>query len=141
MPGDNIYPSNNLYPTYLPVLSVDNDEYLLDINYLNYMSENVHDEFIYEEGTCKIIRRVGINNGIMYALDNEVVEIRNGIKIEVKKASVIKLKYFANMNYSVQYLLENIYTNSFTTNLDLISKINVSPEQIEISSNKINMNG
>lgn len=141
MPGDNIYPSNNLYPTYLPVLSVDNDEYLLDINYLNYMSENVHDEFIYEEGTCKIIRRVGINNGTMYALDNEVVETRNGIKIEVKKTSVIKLKYFANMNYSVQYLLENIYTNSFTTNLDLISKINVSPEQIEISSNKINMNG
>lgn len=140
-PGDNIYPSNNLYPTYLPVLSVDNDEYLLDINYLNYMSENVHDEFVYEEGTCKIIRRVGINNGTMYALDNEVVETRNGIKIEVKKTSAIKLKYFANMNYSVQYLLENIYTNSFTTNLDLISKINVSPEQIEISSNKINMNG
>lgn len=141
MPGDNIYPSNSLYPTYLPVLSVDNDEYLLDINYLNYMSENVHDEFIYEEGICKIIRRVGINNGTMYALDNEVIETRNGIKIEVKKTSVIKLKYFANMNYSVQYLLENIYTNSFTTNLDLISKINVSPEQIEISSNKINMNG
>jgi hypothetical protein len=70
-----------------------------------------------------------------------VEEERNGIKIAVKKNSTIRLKYFSNMSYKVQYLLDNEYTNSFTTNLDLVSRINVSPEQIEISSNKINLNG
>lgn len=140
-PGDDVYPSETLYPTFLPILSVDTTDYLLDINYLNYLSAEVYDEFVYEEGNCKIIRRVGNDNGTLYALNQEVEEERNGIKIAVKKNSTIRLKYFSNMSYKVQYLLDNEYTNSFTTNLDLVSRINVSPEQIEISSNKINLNG
>ena len=126
-----LYPSSTLYPR-SSILLIDNVEYILDFDFLNYMSATVYDEFVYKDGECKIIRRVGIDSqGNMYALDKEVVEKRKPINLEVKSNSVIKLKSFNNAIYSVTYLLENEYTDVFATQVDVSSRIEQTENKIE----------
>ncbi len=141
-PSDDLYPSNTLYPldSYLSVDGV--DQVRLDINYLNYISPKVCDEFIYEDGKCKIIRRVGVdNNGNLYPLTQEITEERADVIIKVKNNSILKLTSFHNLIYSTLYLLQNNFTDTFAPTMDLISKINISPEQIQIQSNKLKLEG
>lgn len=126
-----LYPSSTLYPRGSNLL-IDDVEYKLDFDFLNYMSETVYDEFIYKDGECKIIRRVGIDSqGDMYTLDKEVVEQRQPVNLEVKSDSVIKLKSFNNAIYSVTYLLENEYTDIFATQVDVSSRIEQTENKIE----------
>ena len=136
-----IYPSSNTY-TAAPILLVNNTEYNIDIDFLNYLSSEIYDEFVCEEERSYIIRRVGIDEqGNKYKLAVELIEERQHVPIKVEGETTIVLKSFSNMTYIAEYLIDNIYTDTFTTNWDLISRINMSPEQIEISSSKINMNG
>ena len=156
-----LYPSSNLFLKN-SVLLIDDTEYKLDFNFLNYINNDVCDEFIYEDGKCQIIRRVGIDSqGNKYALDNEVIENRKDIVLEVDKESVIRLKSFDNVFYEATYLLENDYTETFATNVrlnstieqtteqinlkvsknDIISEINQSAEEVQINANKISLNG
>lgn len=131
------YPSNDLYSKEV-ILQIDDKEYKLDIDFLNYMSNSVYDEFIYEDGKCKIIRRVGINqDGNKYALKNEFVEPRNDITLEVNENSSIQLKYFRNAVLSSTYLLKNEYTDNFVTEVDVISRINLSPGTATIEASKL----
>lgn len=159
------YPSSGIYPKN-SVLLIDNKEYVLDLNFLNYLNEETYDEFLYHDGKCKIIRRVGIDsNGDKYALDNEFIEYRDDIDLEVNETSTIKLKLFNNMTYNVTYLQKNEYTDVFASKVELnssitqtaeqitlevnkkvdeneiISKINQSAEQIQIDANKISLDG
>ena len=128
-----LYPDSNLY-TKSSALLIDDKEYELDLDFLNYMSATVFDEFVYEDGKCKIIRRVGIDSqGNMYALNKEVIEERKPINLEVGSDSVIKLKSFDNAIYNVTYLLENEYTNVFATQVDVSSQITQTNNKIEAS--------
>ena len=98
-----LYPSNDLFGK-SNVLLIDDVEYDLDLNFLNYMNNDDCDEFIYEDGKCKIIRRLGVNdNGELYKLANEIIEFRNDITLEVKSNSLIKLKSFDNAILSSTY--------------------------------------
>ena len=156
-----LYPSSNLFLK-SNVLLIDDTEYKLDFDFLNYINNDVCDEFVYEDGKCQIIRRVGIDSqGNKYALDNEVIEYRKDIVLEVDKESVIKLKSFDNVILESTYLLENDYTETFATNVrlnstieqtaeqisskvsknNIISEINQSAEQVTIKAEKINFNG
>jgi hypothetical protein len=156
-----LYPSSNLFPK-SKILLIDDVEYELDFDFLNYINNDVCDEFIYEDGKCQIIRRVGIDSqGNKYALDNEVIEYRKDATLFVENNSVIRLKSFDNVYYESEYLLENKYTETFATNVrlnstieqtaeqislkvsknDVISEINQSAEEIQINANKINLNG
>lgn len=155
-----LYPSSNLFLK-SSILLIDDTEYKLDFNFLNYINNDVCDEFVYEDGKCQIIRRVGIDSqGNKYALDNEIIEHRKDIVLEVDKTSVIRLKSFDNVFYEATYLLENDYTDTFATNVrlnstieqtaeqisskvsknDLISEINQSAEQITITGNRFVVN-
>lgn len=130
-PSDDLYPSNNLYPLGSYLL-IDNVKYKLDFDYLRYLSATVYDEFIYEDGNCKIIRRVGIDeNDQMYALENEIIEEREGIYLEVNSNSTIQLESFNNVIYKVEYLLENVYTDNFATQVDVSSQITQTENKIE----------
>ena len=126
-----LYPSTTLYPRG-SVLLIDDVEYTLDFDFLNYLSATVYDEFIYEDGKCKIIRRVGIDSsGNKYALDDEIVEYRQPVELLVKSNSIIKLKSFNSAIYSVEYLLENVYTDNFATQVEVSSSITQMAGQIE----------
>lgn len=151
VPKDNkiLYPSNDLYIKSSNLI-IDDKEYKLDINFLNYMNNDDCDEFIYEEGKCKIIRRLGVDeNGELYKLENEIVEFRNDIILEVKSNSSIKLKSFDNAILSSTYLLQNEFTSNFVTEVDAIARINLSPgtavieatKLAQITADKINLEG
>lgn len=124
------YPSNQLFSRSSNLI-IDETEYKLDFDFLNYMSDEICDEFVYDNGTCYIIRRVGIDSeGNMYALDNEVIEPRKNIVLKVKKDSTITLKSFPNGKLSATYLLENEYTNTFATQVDVSSEIKQTADSI-----------
>jgi len=130
-PQDNQYPSGTKYPL-SSILKVDSDEYLLDLDYLRYLSASVYDEFVYTDGKCKIIRRVGIDqNNQMYALDDPVEEEREDIVIYVKGNSTIQMKSFGSLYYKSEYLLENKYTSTFANQVEVKSEINLLGDTIE----------
>jgi hypothetical protein len=134
-----LYPSDELYGKSFK-LQVDETIYDLDINYLNYMNTDTFDEFIYENGECYIIRRVGINeSGEMYKLQKEVKEKRKGTTINVIKDSLIILLGFANAIITATYLTQNDYTKTFATQVEVKSEIKVATDEINIEvAKKVN---
>lgn len=132
-----LYPSSNLFSK-SRILLIDDVEYELDFDFLNYINNDVCDEFVYEDGKCYIIWRVGIDSqGNKYPLDNEVIEYRKDVTLFVDTSSVIRLKSFDNAYYESEYLLENKYTDTFATNVRLNSTIEQTAEQI---SSKVSKN-
>jgi len=128
--NDVLYPSSTLYSKETNLI-IDDTTYKLDFDFLNYMSTTVYDEFIYENGTCYIIRRVGIDSeGNMYQLATEVIEPRRGIILNVKANSTITLQSFPTAILSCTYLLENIFTDSFATEAYVQSNISQTAESI-----------
>ena len=163
----NLYPSNTTYPINSSLsISIDNVEYPLNFKLLNYIDNNVCDEFIYHDGEYKVIRRVGIDeHGNKYPLQEEFVDETGTVDLQVTSNSTIRLKPFENMIYKVTYLLDNQYTDVFATKVEMnssitqtaeeinlevskktdkdkiISTINQSAEQIQINANKISLQG
>lgn len=115
-----------------PKLLIDNIEYEIDLDYLNYISDTICDEFIYMDGKCSIIRRVGIDtNGNKYALESEIIEEREDIILEVKTNSTIYLQTVNDATYEVSYLLENEYTKTFANQLETKAEIEMMSNEIE----------
>ena len=138
-PSNNLFPSSNLYPKSFK-LQIDETIYDLDINCLNYINSNVCDEFVYENGNCYIIHRVGIDeNGEMYELTNEVIEQRKNILINVLENSTITLIEFGNAILTAEYLLQNQYTDVFATEAYVNSEIRQTADEINLEvSKKVN---
>lgn len=139
VPKDNkiLYPSNDLFSK-SSVLLIDDIEYKLDFNFLNYINDTDCDEFIYEDGKCKIIRRVGVDaDGNLYATGQEVIENKKDIDLNIKHNSIIKLKSFDEAILEATYLLENEYTDNFVTEVDVVSRINLSPGTAQIEASKL----
>jgi hypothetical protein len=153
MPSETLTPSETLMPSKgVPsinsvvgedsILLIDNVEYNLDLIFLNYLNNEICDEFIYEDGKCKIIRRLGIDsNGDLYKLEKEIIEYKTDINLEVESNSTIKLKSFNNVILKAEYLLQNEFTNNFVTEVDAIARINLSPGKATIQANKIALEG
>lgn len=136
-----LYPSNDLFSK-SSVLLIDNVEYDLDFNFLNYLNNDDCDEFIYEDGKCKIIRRLGVNNnGELYKLEKETIEYKDDINLEVTSNSKIKLKSFNNVILKTEYLLQNEFTNNFVTEVDAIARLNLTPGKAKLQANKIQLEG
>ena len=134
--NQTLYPSTELFSK-SNVLLIDEEEYKLDIDFLNYLDNTNCDEFIYEDGKCKIIRRVGVDEkGELYKLENEVIEPKNDIILNVKSNSIIRMKSFENAMFKVVYLLENEYTNYFATNVEVKSEIKQTADEINLSVSK-----
>jgi len=132
VPYDNEvhYPSSDLF-TKNTILTIDDVEYKLDFNFLNYMNSTVCDEFVYDNGKCYIIRRVGIDeNGDMYALDNEIIEPRESITLNVKSNSTITLNSFNDAILTANYLLDNAYTQNFATQVNVSTEIEQTADSI-----------
>lgn len=125
-----LYPSDQLF-TKSSNLLVDDTKYKLDFDFLNYIDNDVCDEFVYDNGICYIIRRVGIDeNGDKYALNKEVIEARKSVIINVDSNSTISLESFNNAILKATYLLDNAYTDNFTTKIEVQSEIQQTAESI-----------
>ena len=134
-----LYPSNDLFSK-SSVLLIDDVEYKLDFNFLNYINDTDCDEFIYEDGKCKIIRRVGVDSdGNLYATGKEVIENKKDIELNIKHNSTIKLKSFDEAILETTYLLQNEYTQNFTTKIETKAEIKVATDEINLEvAKKVN---
>lgn len=111
-------------------------KYLLPIKYL-YSAGDVHDEFNYLEGKCSVTRKVGIHaNGVKYALSTPYTEELPDLIIEVPEGDYKIYTTFDSLHLDVEYLTQNEYTNTFATQVELQSEINVRSNEIELLSKK-----
>lgn len=128
-PRDNLYPSNNLFSK-SRTLKFESDEYYVDYelpNDLLYYDENNYDEFVldYDTQTCVVNKKVGYNaDGTKYLLDTTQTISYEYPTIPLKKGdySVTMLGY-DNSYLFVRMMCENLYTNQFTTKVELNSAI------------------
>ena len=143
-PSDDLYPSNDLYPldSYLIIEDEEGNrtKIHLPLNYLNYLNANTYDEFVVEDGQAKIIRRVGENEeGILYALSNEVVEDLGELTISLKDGyNKIWLESFYDitLKYYAKYSCENQYTDTFATKVEMNSSIKQTKDEINLEVSK-----
>lgn len=138
-PSNDLYPSDNLYPKIFK-LQVDEKIYELDLDYLNYINSEICDEFVYENSKCYVIRRIGIDeNGELYQLENEIIETKKDLIINVLENSKITLLGFGNAILTAEYLLQNQYTDVFATEAYVNSEIKQTADEINIEvAKKVN---
>ena len=128
---DALYPSTTLYPKN-SYLRVDDTDYYLDLDYLNYMNENVYDKWICQEGKQYIERNVGIDsNGDMYALDNPVIELKPDLWINVGETSTLTLLSLNDAILTAEYMVQNEYSQNFATQVYVNSSITQTRDEIE----------
>lgn len=150
-PSNSLYPSDTTYSSVcgLWVYDIKNNEidtenskyYTLDFLYLNYISDDVHDVYFYEDGKQWIERNVGIDNqGNKYALQETVVEQGEDIEIRVNKESYLTMNAFGNYNNAIlkcTYLLENQYTNVFANQVEVKSELNLLGDSLEAKVSQV----
>ena len=144
-PSDDLYPSDYLYPSVcgIWVYSVKQDAidwetskyYILDFLQLNYINEQVHDTYVYEDGKQWVERNVGIDEfGNKYALQETIIEDGKDIEIRVNKESLITMYPFGdydNAMFKCTYLLENEYTSTFANQVEVTSELNLLGDELE----------
>ena len=132
MPKETLYPADNLY-IISNILVVDEEEYELGFYYLNYISDEVHDKYVNEDGKQWIERNVGVDNsGNTYALSQTVIEELEDLTINIASDSTIYMKYHSNAIFNSTYLLQNDYTSVFASQAELRSEINETAEGVDI---------
>ena len=123
-----LYPSSTLFGKNMNLIIEYEDEtqvIKLPFTYLNYISQDVCDEFILQDGKASVIRRVGINSNMKkYQLENEVIEDLGEFAITLKEGNPkIYLQCFDNAIYNASYMIKNEYTDIFATKVELSSSI------------------
>ena len=125
-PSDELYPSDDLYPLDSYLIVEDEEEnqnkIYLPLTYLNYLNNEVYDEFVIENGQAKIIRRVGVgDDGTLYALSNITEEDKGELNIPLTTGyNKIWLESFYDvaLRYYAKYVYDNDYTKIFATKLE-----------------------
>lgn len=139
--AEPLYPSPNLFGKNMNLIieykEDDKEVYKLPFTYLNYLSQEVADEFILEDGKAKIIRRVGINSSMQkYELPNEVLEELEDFTIPLKEGNPkIYLQCFDSAIYNATYMIKNAYTEEFATKVELNSSISQLSNNITLEVN------
>ena len=136
-----LYPNSNLFGKNMNLIieykEDDKEVYKLPFTYLNYLSQEVADEFILEDGKAKIIRRVGINSSMQkYELPNEIIEELGDFTIPLKEGNPkIYLQCFDSAIYNATYMIKNAYTEEFATKVELNSSITQLSNDITLEVN------
>lgn len=171
-PSDELYPSDSLVPndgqSILRVTHYDKeeneivDEYDLKVPEVLRQKGAVYDEYIYERGSSKVIRRISSAGNIM---GDPIEESLGELTIKLGQGrNIIELLYYA-ANMTVRYAMQNEYTDIFATKAEMsttieqtaqeinlevskkvdeteiISKINMSSEEIKILAKMLNLEG
>ena len=150
-PSNDLYPDSALYPSVcgIWVFSIKDDEvdweksqyYVLDFYNLNYINEQVHDTYVYEDGKQWVERNVGIDEyGQKYALSETVIEQGEDIEIRVNKESLITMYPFGdydNAKFKCTYLLENEYTSTFANQVEVTSELNLLGDTLEAKVSQV----
>ena len=180
-----LYPSSTLFGKNMNLIvegTKETQTIKLPFTFLNYINNEVCDEFLLQDGIASVIRRVGINSNMeKYQLEQEVTEDLGEVNITLFDSyNKIYLQCFNNAILSASYMVKNEYTDEFATKVELnsslkqtsnsiiaevngtidtvdkdlnaklelkvdtenlISEINASAENVNINSNKLNLEG
>ena len=137
-----LYPSSNLFGknNYLVIKYSDEDiqKIVLPFTYLNYINNEVCDEFKIDDGKAYIIRRVGVNSSMQkYQLEEEIIEEIPDFKIQLKEGNpTIYLESFDTVMFDVTYMVKNEYTDTFATKIELNSSITQTKDEIKLEVSK-----
>ena len=135
-----LYPNSELFGKNMNLIIEYEDEtqiIKLPFTYLNYISQDVCDEFILQDGKASIIRRVGIDSNMQkYQLENEVIEDLGEFAITLKEGNPkIYLQCFDSAIYNATYMIKNAYTEEFATKIELNSSITQLSNDITLEVN------
>ena len=164
-PADDLYPSDNLYPygdSRIEVTDEEGNSEIYELGVTDVLRQNgdVCDEYVLQDGKAKIIRRINKDGT---AKTQETIEEFEEYAIHLKEGTnTLTIKNYS-ANLKVKYAYKNDYTEIFATKVEMnssitqtaeeinlevrkkvdenevISKINQSAEQIQISANKISL--
>lgn len=163
-PANNLYPSDTLYPSgdSRIVVTTENNTTTYELRVTDVLRKNgsIYDEYVLENGQAKIIRRINENGTIKTTPTTEDLgefsinlgEGTNTITIKNYSAT-ISAKFAIQSDYTEVFATKVEMTSSITQtaeeiNLEvrkkvdqneIISTINQSAEQIQISANKISL--
>lgn len=112
-------------------------EYILDDMKNLYQVGTVHDTFEYLDGKCSITKRIGIDGkGNKYVLETPYTIDLKDLIIEVPEGDYkIYINYEA-LHLNVEYLTQNQYTDTFTTQVDVQSSIKIATDEVLIESKR-----
>lgn len=105
----------------------------LPFKYLNYMNNEVYDEFVVENSIAKVIRRVGVNSDMqLYALENEIVEELGELTILLRNGTnKIYMQCFTNAILSASYVTQNEFTDNFVTHSEFNAGLDITSTSIK----------
>lgn len=113
-------------------------------DYLRNLTQNGKDYFdtleIEQDGTIKIVKRIGVNSkGELYALakEQETVLKEKIVLPSTKEQTYYFIKEIPGLNYYAQYIIENDYSKTFLTKLELGTKIEQNAEAVKVAWNQI----
>lgn len=123
-----LYPSSTLFGKNMNLIVEGTEEtqtIKLPFTFLNYINNEICDEFKIENGKASVIRRVGINSNMeKYELEQEVIEDLGELNITLFDSyNKIYLQCFDSAIYSASYMVKNEYTDEFATKVELNSSL------------------
>ena len=123
-----LYPSSTLFGKNMNLIVEGTEEtqtIKLPFAFLNYINNEICDEFLLQDGKASVIRRVGINSNLeKYELEQEVIEDLGELNITLFDSyNKIYLQCFDNAILSASYMVKNEYTDEFATKVELNSSL------------------
>lgn len=147
-----------IMPERYPFLKVDDNNVLVtendeEIVYATKKYKITCNELLRKDGVSDTIeidsdrnivhtQRIGILNGNTYILGRPIVTILGTLIIDLYSGvNYIYLEDDEETNIYVKYILENDFTDNYVASVEIVSKINQSPEEISIEANKLKLEG
>lgn len=134
-PSPNPYPSSTLYPLgrWLRITYSDNTytRYKLPILALRELN-GVYDELWIKSGKVSITKRIGMTaNEELYLLDNPVTTTYDDIILDIRQGiNQISLESFPGALLQIEYMIESIFTDTFSTQLQTKAEIDIASDSI-----------
>ena len=130
-----LYPSSTLFGKNMNLIVEGTEEtktIKLPFTFLNYINNEICDEFLLQDGKASVIRRVGINSNLeKYELEQEVIEDLGELNITLFDSyNKIYLQCFDNAILSASYMVKNEYTDEFATKVELGTVVNQTSSSI-----------
>lgn len=140
-PSNNTFLGNNTFfkNSNLILEDISGNKTVINTNIkcLNVL-DDVYDEFIIDDTGTYIIRRIGMNDDLsLYLLNEEIREELPTIKIELQDGyNKIYMESFPSLNYTLQYIKKNSYSDMFATKVEMNASINLTNENINLGLEK-----
>lgn len=140
-PSKKLYPNTNLYSLgrWLRVAYQDGTykRYKLPILSLREL-DGIYDELWIKTGKVSIIKRIGMNKDeSLYLLDEPIITEYDDINLEIKQGiNEIQLESFSNALLNIEYMIDNIYTQTFSTKVETKAALEITTNKIGIEVSK-----